>query len=491
MTRRELKATCRFGRLRMRRWGSKALASVALPALLAGCAVGPNYEASLPQVSAENAELHASTNPLFVAEAPPGDWWRLYVNAELDGLVQDALVANTDLRVAAANLAQSRALLRETRQGQSISTGVSAGGNYGRESGAAQGLDTKLPTGDIYDAGLDIGYQVDLFGKIRRAVEAGRADVEAMQASYDLTRITVVAETVRAYADACNYGRRLAVAKRSVAVQEQTFDLTRRIFEGGRGTAMDTNQAGALLDQTRAELPTLEADRQVSLYRLAVLTGRPPAEFSRSVAMCETPLQLNSAIPVGDGASLLSRRPDVRAAERRLAAATARIGVATAELYPSISIGGSIGSTAGSVDGLASGEALRFGIGPLISWSFPNIGLARARIAGAEAAQQAALASFDGTWLGALQDTETALTRYSRTLERSVALRRAADQAREATRIVRLRYEAGREAFQVVLDAERQLANTEASLAAAEATLSDDLVTLFLALGGGWETPSS
>src|SRR5690606_40648663 len=151
----------------------------------------------------------------------------------------------------------------------------------GGQPGAAQGLDGGFPAGALDDAGLDVGYQVDLFGRVRRAVEASEADLEAVQAAYDLARITVVAETVRAYADACNAGRRLTVARRSVELQEQTVDLTRRLLEGGRATAMETNQAGALLEQTRAEIPTLETLQQTALYRLAVLTGRPPAEFPR------------------------------------------------------------------------------------------------------------------------------------------------------------------------------------------------------------------
>src|SRR5690606_27102746 len=271
-------------------------------------------------------------------------------------------------------------------------------------------LDTALPEGDIYDAGLDVGYQLDMFGRVRRAIEASRADLGAVQAAYDLTRVTVVAETARAYADVCNAGRRLAVAQRSVEVQEQTFDLTRRLLEGGRATAMETSQAGALLEETRAEIPTRQALRQTALYRLAVLTGRPPAEFPAGLASCVIPPRLDQPIPVGDGAALLARRPDVRAAERRLAAATARVGVATAELYPSISIGGSVGTTAGSLGDLGSGSALRFGIGPLISWSFPNMAVARSRIAQAEAGQEAALATFDGAWLNALRETESALT---------------------------------------------------------------------------------
>jgi NodT family efflux transporter outer membrane factor (OMF) lipoprotein len=469
----------------------KRLASLlAATAALSACTtVGPDYEPALPEASTQ-AALHASAEPAFTPDLPPADWWRLYDDPRLDQFVEQGLEANTDLRVAAANLAQARAVLRETRAGRSIDTTLNAGVTYRRQSSAALGLPIDLPEGELYDAGLDVAYQLDLFGGIRRAVEASRADVEAVQAAYDVTRVSVVAETVRAYNDACSAGRRLAVAQRSVDVQEQTFDLTRRLLEGGRATALETNQAGTLLEQTRAEIPTLEALQQTALYRLAVLTGRPPAEFPRELAACASPLRLDTPIPIGDGASLLSRRPDVRAAERQLAASTARIGVATAELYPSIAIGGSIGSTAAALGDIVSDSAFRYSIGPLISWSFPNMAVARARIAQAEASQQAALAEFDGTWLQALQETESALTVYARGLDRTAALQRSTEQAREAARIARLRYEAGRENFQIVLDAERQLATAEAALAQAEGQLSTDLVTLFLSLGGGWEANS-
>ena len=205
------------------------------------------------------------------------------------------------------------------------------------------------------------------------------------------------------------------------------------------------------------------------------------------MAGCTAPPKLGQPIPVGSGATLLARRPDIRQAERELAAATARIGVATAELYPDVSLGLSVGSTATSPGGLISSDGFRFGLGPLISWTFPNTRVARARIAQAEASAQAALARFDGTWLGALEETESALTRYGAQLERVETLRRARANSAEAARIARLRYRAGREGFQIVLEAERSLSQTESTLAQAEAELSDDLVELFLALGGGWD----
>ncbi len=448
--------------------------------------VGPDYRSPVPGASAQDPLL-GGRSPIFTGDEPPGRWWSLFGDSVLDRLVEQALQANTDLRVAAANLRRARAVLRETGSGLFPTVDLSASATYSRQSGDQLGFAGVADEGESYDAGLDASYQLDLFGRIRRAIQASRAEVGAALAAFDVSRITVAAETARAYADACSAGRQLAVARESVRIQEQTFDLTRRLFEGGRGTALETSQAGSLLEQVRATVPTLEAQRQTALFRLSVLTGRPPAEFPPKVAACETPPELARPIPVGDGASLLARRPDVRQAERELAAATARVGVAMASLYPTITLGGSVGTSATSLSGLGSGESFRFSLGPLISWSFTNLAVGRARVVQAEANAEGALARFEGAWLRALEETESALTNYARELDRRAALRRARGQSAEAARIARLRYQAGREPFQVVLEAERALVQTDAALAQSEALLSDRLVTLFLALGGGWQ----
>ncbi len=450
---------------------------------VAGGGGGPASGGPAPAAAAL-APLASAASPAFTSKEPPGRWWSLFADPLLDRLVEQALSANTDLRVAAANLAQARAMLRETRAGRLPTTGLSAGAAYADPGEDFGGGDAQLR----FNAGVDVSYQVDLFGRVTRAIQASRAEAEAVQAAFDLTRITVAAETARAYADACSAGRQLAVARESVRIQEQTFDLTRRLVAGGRGTALETGQAGAQLEQTRATIPTFEALRRTALYRLAVLTGQPPAAFPPAVAACETPPSLSQPIPVGSGATLLARRPDIRAAERQLAAATARVGVATADLYPSISLGGSVASNSASLGGLGSSSGLSFSLGPLISWSFPNIAVARARIAQAEAGADAALARFDGAWLGALEESESALTRYASELDRVAALRRARANSAEAARIARLRYRAGREPFQTTLDAERSLSQVEAALAQAEAQLSTNLIAVFLALGGGWQS---
>ena len=451
---------------------------------LSACTVGPRYVSPVPAAPSQTPFLEAGKSPVFSGEQPPGEWWSLFGDPLLDQLVGEALTANTDLRVAAANLAQARAVLRESRAGRLPTTTVNGSGTYARQ---ANPLGAGSIEGDSYDVGLDVGYQVDLFGRVESAIRASRADADAVQAAFDLTRITVAAETTRAYTDVCSFNRQIAVAEDTLRIQQQTFDLTRRLFEGGRATRLETGQAGALLEQTRAAIPALTAQRTAALYRLAVLTGKPPAEAPQAVLACQAPPELARAIPVGDGASLLARRPDIRRAERQLAAAAARVNVATADLYPSIRLGGSVGSTAGSISNLGSSDGFRFSLGPLISWNFPNMEVSRSRLKQAEAGADGALATFDGAWLTALQESESALANYAGELDRLAALRRAASEAGEAARIARLRYQAGRENFQVVLDAERSLATINASIAQSEQARATSLVSLFLALGGGWQ----
>jgi NodT family efflux transporter outer membrane factor (OMF) lipoprotein len=462
------------------------LATTAL--LLAGCAkVGPNFaQPAPPQGSA--SRFVAGDRPVFVTAPLPDDWWRLYEDPTLDRYVNEALAANRDLGVAAANLARTRAVLREVRNQRLPQTGTSASATYGRQSGAAQGLDQTLDTNTVFDLGLDASYEVDLFGRVGRAIEAARADTAAAEAALDVVRVSVAGETARAYANACSATEQLNVGRLTVRLQDDTLTLTRRILDAGRGTRLDVARAQAERERTAATLPLFEAERDRALFRLAVLTGRAPAELPLASFTCTATPRLRQAIPIGDGAELLRRRPDIRQAEAELAAATARIGVATADLYPRISLGGSIGSTATSIGDLASGPGFRFGIGPLISWSFPNLGAARSRVRQAEAAAQGALAAFDGTVLEALGETETALSRYARELDRRSALLIARDASGDAAQLARLRFRNGADSFLTVLDAERTLSEAEAALAESERQIADYQVTLFKALGGGWQT---
>jgi outer membrane protein, multidrug efflux system len=454
--------------------------------LLASCAVGPKApDATLPP-SASGAFVSAT--PAVTADAARDDWWRLYDDPTLDALIAQTLTENNELEAAAANLRRVRAALGEARTGRLPSTTTSAVSQYGRGSAATvpgsggQALDE----GETYDAGLDVAYEIDLFGRVGSTIRAARADADAAAAALDVVRVTVAAETARAYADACSANAQIAVAERTIALQSDTANLTRRLLDAGSGNGLDVARARAALESSRAGLPPLRAQRDGALFRLATLTGRTPAEVSEAARACRRPPQLSQPIPVGDGARLLARRPDVRQAERQLAGAAARVNVATADLYPRITLGGSLGATALDAGGLGDSENFRFSVGPLINWSFPNVFAARARIEQASAASDAALATFDQTVLVALQETETALTNYANELDRRTALQAARDQAATAARLSRLRFDAGADSFLTVLDAERTLAGADAQLAASDALVTTSQIALFKALAGGW-----
>jgi multidrug efflux system outer membrane protein len=455
---------------------------------LAACAggVGPDY--ARPQTASSAAQAFIGTPKAPVtAEAPNDSWWQLYQDPVLDRLVADALVANKDLAVAQANLAKARAVLRESRSDRLPQTQIGAGATYGRLPEGQRPAGAKREDWS-YDAGLSISYEVDLFGRVSRSIEASRADADAAAASLDVARVAVAAETARAYADASSAAERLTVAQHTVDLLDQTVSLTSKRFEVGRTSRLDVARSTALREQQRATLSPLRAQRDAALFRLATLTGRTPADLPPEVGQRATTLRLDRPIPVGDGRALLSRRPDVRQAERRLAAETARIGVATADLYPKITLGGSVGSTGPSLGDMFGGGPLRWLLGPLLSWNFPNQEAGRARIAQADATARAALATFDGTVLTALQETETALSVYQHAIERREALRAAVTEARTASTITTAQLREGRADFLAVLDAERTLANAEADLALSDAQVTTAQVDLFRALGGGWQT---
>jgi NodT family efflux transporter outer membrane factor (OMF) lipoprotein len=473
----------------MRR-GAQAAVSGTFALLLAGChPVGPDYhlpDEALSKVPTATGAFVGSTEQAVTATTTLDRWWVLYDDKRLNDLVRQALAANTDLRVAGANIARARAALAGAEDARLPQTKAIGAFEYGQVPGEEFLQPRSPPAAGLYDTEFDVGYQIDLFGQIARAIEAAKADVDAAREANNVVRLTVAADTVRAFVEACAAGHELAVARHSLDLQQQSFDLTSRLTRAGRATALDVTRSQAQVEQFRANIPSLEAEHRVALYRLAVLTGRPPAEFPKSVDGCAAEPQLSALIPVGDGEGLIRRRPDISQAERQLAAATARIGVAVADLYPKINFGLSLGST-GLINDFLSGPTMEYGVGPLISWDFPQQNAARARIAGAEAATQAAFATFDGKVLGALRETESALTVYGRDLDRRTALKAARTRAQQATDQSDQLYSAGRLDALSNLDAHRVLAAADQSLAQGDTKVALDQVTLFLALGGGWQ----
>lgn len=468
------------------------LTAAASSALLAACAVGPKAPpADLPV--AGTGSFVGSASPTVSTAAARDDWWRLYEDPTLDALIQQAFAENNQLEAAFANLRAVRASLSEARVGRFPTTTTSAQAQRSRASAATvQGLPAgqDAPEIDTYDVGLQASYEIDLFGRVESTIRAARADARAAEAALATVQVTVAAETTRAYADTCSANAQIAVAERTLELQRNTANLTQTLLDGGAGTGLDVASARAALAQTASTLPTLRAARNEALFRLATLTGVTPAEASQAAAACVRPPQLSQPIPVGDGAALLARRPDVRQAEAELAAAAARVNVATANLFPQISLGGSIGSTALESGELSDDQNFRFSFGPLISWSFPNVFAARAQIKAAGARSDAALATFDQTVLTALQETETALSNYANELDRRAALTEARDQAARAAGLSRLRFNAGADSFLLVLDAERTQAAADAALAQSDALVTTYQIALFRALAGGWQADS-
>jgi NodT family efflux transporter outer membrane factor (OMF) lipoprotein len=453
--------------------------------LLAGCALGPRYVPPAPPPSAQGPFISAvERREVEVAPLPPR-WWRLYQDPVLDALVGEALTHNDDLKVAAANLTLAQALVAEARAGRFPTTTLTDGGpGYGKDV-FPTGTDAAPST--TYTASFTASYQVDLFGRIKRGIEAARANAEALRAAEDVARVTVAAETAGAYANICGFGEQLDVAHKSVDLVQQTYNLTVAERDAGALSDFDVAREGVILAQAKATVAALVGQRRAAIFTLDVLIGRTPARTPAEAVACRTPPKLARPLPVGDGTALLRRRPDVRQAERQLASFTAKVGVAAADLYPTISLGGAIATGANTFGGLGSISNASYNIGPMLNWTFPNILVARAHVREAGAQASGALASFDGTVLQALGDTETALSTYTTELDHHVSLAEAKRAADEALRLADVQFQAGAASFLDLITAEQTAVAADQAVAQSDQTISSDQVAVFQALGGGWE----
>ena len=459
-------------------------------ASLAACRVGPNYHAPALPKGAE-APL-VSLNPEVETPAPPPDaWWRLYNDSRLDALVEEALKANRTLAAADANFAAARAALSAVHAERYPSTTAYAEGIRGRDPVTDEILElTGRPPQTIwlYEDIFQAAYEVDLFGRVHRAIEAANANADAVAAARDSVRVVVAAETARAYAAICALGEELAVAHHSLDVVSHEAEITEKRHAAGANSVYDVTRAQALVAQVRSSIPELEGQRRAVLFELTAVLGRTPAEAPNDLQACLVPPRLVALIPVGDGSALIRRRPDVRQAERRLAVATAEIGVATADLYPTIRLVGFYGGVAAETSQLNTNIGRTWGVGPSISWTFPNMAAPRARVRQAKAEQAAALASFDAVVLTALKETEQALALYSAALDNRQALGDAQEKIHTAFGIARDEFAAGALSNLDLLTTEQSLVALDAAVASSDAALVQDQIAVFKALGGGWQS---
>lgn len=456
---------------------------------LAGCAVGPSYQG--PPATGEPARFVRGG---AADDAPPAnDWWTALRDPTLDGLVTRALAASPNVAVATARLRSARGDLRLQRA--DLAPSVNASALYARARLPPISLGGAPASGPshltLYNVGFDASWEIDLFGGQRRAVEAASASVGAAEAHLADAQVSLAAEVAQDYVNLRDVQARLALARQSIARQERMLSLTQARFERGTTSRLDVSRLQSQLENTRADLLPLGA--QIDGYRdaLAVLLGVPPGTLDEELATA-APVPLPPArVEVGDPAAMLQRRPDLRAAERTLAARTAQIGQAEAAKFPKLSLLGLIGIGGTSLHALSNWDNRAEIFAPRLSWSFLDFGRNAARVDQANAARDEAEAQYRADVLAALRDAEDALARFRDRRDVVATLARARDAATEAATMMRARQEGGTASVIDLLDAERQLIATEQNLSTATAALTTDFVSLQKALGLGWSAPET
>jgi multidrug efflux system outer membrane protein len=459
----------------------KQLISMAGAGLLAACAVGPNYVA--PPTSP--AVLENAQSPGLVAQMPEAAWWQQFDDAEIDALMRRALSANLDLRVAYDRVRSARAVFVERKL--DYAPHVQLDGAYSHVDEQQPGFGTDRFNIQSDSLGFDAAWEIDLFGRVRRSVEAARADLGAESANYRDAQVTVAAEVARNYFELRGAQKRLEVARQNLESEHQTLELTQLLDQAGRGSELDVQRSRARLKAIEAAIPPLEAAEKQAGYRLAVLLGERPGalDWELSPAAVAT---YAKALPIGDPTELLRRRPDVRAAERELAAATARVGVATADLFPRVNVTGFVGFLSGDVGRLfntaPSADARAWSIAPSVSWAAFDLGSVRARLRASQAQSDAAAANYEKVVLTALEDTENSLVAYGTRREQLKSLTEQAEASRRAAELAATQYREGVADFLVLLDAQRTQLEAEDSVAQAETSVNVAVVAIYKAFGG-------
>ncbi|HEY6641459.1 efflux transporter outer membrane subunit [Povalibacter sp.] len=452
---------------------------LSLTCWLTACAVGPDYRApdmavpdewhSQPQTGVRTDNVEA---PLLAS------WWTVLDDPTLNQLIDQALAENRTVKQAQARVVEARA--RRAISGASFwpAVGASAGGS--RSDSDVSG------DRETWDGGVDASWEIDLFGGQRRAFESSTAQLAAVDADLRDVLVSLLGEVALAYVDVRTSQSRLSYAERNLESQREVVDITTWRADAGLATVLDVEQAKSSYSTTLAALPSLDSALEAGKNRLAVLTGQTPGSLEQILAERKpipvAPAEVVSSVP----ADVMRRRPDIRAAERRLAAQTAQVGVATAELYPRLSLSGSIGVTAAVASDLFSGglEATRYGLS--LSMPIFSAGALRQNIKATNAQVDQALATYEATVLAAYEEVENSLTQWVNEQRRHAALIDSAGSARLASELALMQYNSGLVDFQTVLTADRQLISAEDALAVSDGEMTSNLIRLYKALGGGW-----
>lgn len=468
----------------------RTLPLLSLALALGACTVGPDYAGppkALSDAAARSGFRRAGTVTTPGAPAV-ADWWTQLGDPTLDTLERRALDANPNIAVAEARLRQARASLRLNRANQAPSANASAAYVHARVPGIAlngSGSDTGASAVDLYNLGFDASWEVDLFGGKRRQVEAARAQAQAAEANVADAQVTLTADVAQAYVNLRDRQQRIALSRRSAAMQQQMLTLVEQRFDRGAASALDVERLRGQLETTNGQIVPLEAEREAYLDALAVLTGQEPGALDALLAPVGAVPLPPAQVAVGDAAALLQRRPDIRAAERQLAQRTAQVGVADAARFPRLNILGLIGLGGTQLSDISPDKLLGVAA-PMLQWNFLDFGRNRARIDQAKGQRDEAEAQYRGAVLGALQDAEDSLSRFGHRRETVASLMRSKASADRAADLQQQRFRAGTATLIDTLDAERQRVAAEQNLSAGLAALTGDFVALQKALGLGW-----
>jgi len=457
--------------------------ALVLTSLLTACAVGPDYkQPPFKHGDQWHSELQMDAHLQAAGES---DWWQQFNDPLLSGLIEMAMQYNLDLAEAVANVERAKALRRAAAGGflPTVDTQAAASrSRYSRQTGVGANTGTR----NTFSAGLDASWEIDLFGRTHRSVEAADAQAEASEAAWQGVMLTVIAEVAANYFEVRGLQRQLAMTRRDIELLKGVEEIARAQAEGGVTTMLDLARAQGERETFEARLPNMEAELMARIYRISVLTGKAPEYHVQAIAASRPLPMPTDRVPVGLRSEILKRRPDVRQAERELAAATANIGVARADLFPSFSLTGAIGSSARVFSDLFTPATMTSSAGALLGWPLFAGGTLFTRVDVAEAEEKAALARYEQSVLLALEDAEGSLLRYGKQWQTLKRLRAAEASRTEAFEIARLRYESGEEGFLSMLDAERALIATHNDIISSETQILTSLTQLYKALGGGW-----
>lgn len=461
-----------------------AALAIAVAVALSACSSAPPVKHFEPVLAAGFTNAPASAK----AEEPVSQFWRGFNDPLLDSLVERALAANTDVRSAAASLREARALNRFADANLLPSIGVNAGAARIRGPNDA-GV---VSTNNNYSAGLDVSWEADLFGRLGDARRAAEANVLAGAAGVRAAQVSVAAEVARNYFDLRGLQEQLRVAVSSLETQNEALKLVDARLDVGRGTALDSERARALVKSTAANIPALESALIRTRYRIAVLCGQQPTALDPELEPVKPlpGLQAVELSAIGSPAAMLRRRPDIQLAEAQVSAAAAQVGVARSALFPQIVLGGTLGQNAQHLSELAKGPAYVYNLGAQLTWNLLDFGRIRAQIAAADARSDGAMIAYERAVLTALEETEGALAAYTRSQRQAALLYESAQSSEQAALIARERFAVGSTDFLTVLDAERELLAARDRLAQSQAGAATTLVAVYKALAGGWDVPS-